>query len=324
MDKLILKYLEKEMSIEDQHKLTKWLNEDKMNRKVLEKIDLYWKKNRDHTQEVSADVWLDLVSKIHQSERKADSSRRKKMVRYFLRVAAMLIIGLVSSILYLHFEERPVEQVRYLEKISLNGQKINIQLADGSRVKLNSGSKLITPERFSSDLREVELEGEAFFDVAEEADRPFIIKSGDIKIRVHGTSFNVRAYPEESDISVAVASGKVSVSDVVNNSPVYILPDELAIYDREDKVTKKGSFDRREYFGWKNKEIVFKNSNIDEIFAKLSRWYGIAFQVDTQLDRKKDFSGFYSNDPSLEEVMKGISYVYEFDFEIKKDMVMIN
>lgn len=313
------------MTIEDQHKLMKWLGEDKVNRVVLEKIDLYWKKNRENTAKADHEVWESLIQRISETEGKAARSSGRQIFRYLSRVAAVLIIGLVTAYVFIEYhEEGATDQVRYLEKVSLNGQKINIQLADGSKVKLNAGSKLITPERFTGDTREVELEGEAFFDVIKDVEHPFIIRSGDLLIRVHGTSFNVRAYPEDNNISVSVESGSVSViSNAERESPVLILPEQMVVYDRLKKVAITREFDPVEYFGWRDKQIVFKNSNIDEIFSRLTRWYGVSFQVNKSVDKKKDFSGFYNDDPSLEEVLKGISFVYEFDFDIKKNVVVI-
>ncbi len=314
------------MSIEEQHKLTKWLDEDEVNRKVLKKIELYWKSHLNDANTASDFVWEGLVKRIMQAEMRELNKQSNRFTQYAFKVAAVLLIGLVVSYLLINYEEAPIkgDQIRYLEKVSLNGQKINVQLADGSKIKLNAGSKLITPEKFNGDTREVELSGEAFFDIARDPEKPFIIKSGDLSIKVLGTSFNVRAYPEDNEISVAVAEGKVSLSNhSISESPTILLQDQIAIYDKDIQVTRTGSFDPREYFGWKDRQIVFKNSNIDEIFSRLTRWYGVSFEVTTDVDKKRDFSGFYSDDPSLEEVLKGISYVYEFEYEIKKNNVII-
>lgn len=325
MDEIILKYLRNEMDIEDQHLLTKWLNEDDLNKRILNKIELFWN-SEPNPENVKEKVWAKLADQIE-----LDHDHRKpkvnQVVLNLMKVAAILVVAFFLSFLVLESRQSggdaDVEQVRYLEKVSLYGQKINIQLPDGSKVKLNAGSKLIVPEKFTNDRREVELVGEAFFDIQRDESRPFIVKSGDVDVEVLGTAFNVRAYPEEEDIKVAVDRGRVAVRGKKNADRLVLLPDEMAIYDIKDNASRKSNFNRKAVFSWKDKILYFDQASFDEILIALKKWYGVEFILKGSYDLKKDFSGEYHN-KSLQSVLDGLSYVYEFEYEIKDDIVTIN
>jgi len=117
----------------------------------------------------------------------------------------------IDNLLYQEKVVTEVPEINWQTKTVPNGQKLSLTLWDGTVVKVNSGSTISFPEEFSDSLREVHLEGEAFFEVNRDILRPFIIKSGNVETVVLGTSFNVNAYPNQEQIKVAVAEGKVKV-----------------------------------------------------------------------------------------------------------------
>ena len=192
---------------------------------------------------------------------------------------------------------------------------------------LNGNSHLsYASEWQQKDAREVWLEGEAFFDVAKDAAHPFVIKTNDLEVRVLGTSFNVRSFTEEENVSVAVLTGKVMVSDH-SDSPAdkeqVLLPNEMLVYSvKERSFSDKKKFDSEVVFGWKDHNLVFKDETIDRILTTLSRWYGVEFNIHTRLDHNKEFTGRFIN-PTLKEVMESISYSYQFEYEINNSNVLI-
>lgn len=248
--------------------------------------------------------------------------------------AAAVVAGLVAAValnsLYPGFlrDEGSLfsDHVVMVEKICPVGQKSTITLTDGTRIKLNSNSKLVFPETFSNSERTVELEGEAFFEVSKDPSRPFVITSGNIKTQVLGTSFNIKAYPNANNISVAVATGKVAVGTTgqkEGKAQLTLLPKEMAIYSNKSESLIKTSFNPLQEMAWKDGILYFNNKDIHEITSELVKWYGVTFVIDKKLNTEKDYTGSFDN-KSLEEVLQGISFVFGFKFEINNKVVTIN
>jgi len=252
---------------------------------------------------------------------------------YKIAVAASIAIILAISVLLNSTQDVSNQKeisekapIKMIEKFCPVGQKSTITLTDGTRIKLNSNSKLLFPETFSANSREVQLEGEAFFEVARDPSRPFTITSGNLKTKVLGTSFNVKAYAASNAIKVAVASGKVAVSAdnfQENGNELILLPNEMAVYSKTSDELTISSFDKLDELAWKDGVLAFKNRDINEITKELARWYGVTFVLDKKLNYDKDYTGVFDN-KSLKEVLEGISFVFNFQFQIDNKVVTIN
>ncbi|MDN5200081.1 FecR domain-containing protein [Fulvivirgaceae bacterium BMA10] len=246
-----------------------------------------------------------------------------------LKIAAVLAIILLSVFGVLRFlpiEQSQVVQLPVITKKSPMGQKTTTWLDDGTKVHLNAGSDISYPERFSDTVRVVYLKGEAYFEVTKDAERPFIVKTGNVQTTVLGTAFNVRAYPDESKINVAVVEGKVRVensSSIAKRFKYTITRNQMTSYDLSSQRLTKEDFDPDEILAWTKGIIHFKGANINEIIRTLERWYGVTFVVNRQLNRDKDFSIIYKN-KSLTEILEGLSFAFEFEFEINDKTVILN
>ncbi|MEQ8416895.1 MAG: DUF4974 domain-containing protein [Imperialibacter sp.] len=263
-------------------------------------------------------------------------SRLKKEPSYWLRVAAVLLpLTVIGALFYL--TNRAPDQVpavsqaessANVEKVNPKGQKSTFILFDGSMVTLNADSKLTYKEGFAEKERRVTLIGEAFFDVAKDSLRPFIIQTEQITTRVLGTSFNVRAYPGAEEVTVSVATGQVSVqkseqsSKTVEEVALLLLPGEMGVYKKQNQSLNKASFDVRDSFGWKHGLLYFKNAPFEQVLHRLEQWYGVTIVVKKKIALENDFSGAYRNKP-LELVLEGLSFVYDFKYEIDGKEVTI-
>src|SRR5690606_5078196 len=164
------------------------------------------------------------------------------------------------------------------------GVKYTTVLPDGTQVKLNSSSSIKYPEQFSEDLREVFLKGEAFFEVKHDQQRPFIVHSGDLKIQVLGTSFNVRDYGDETETRVALVTGKVRIDPQSDTSSSLVLePAQMAVFNRENRSLQKKPFDFKTEIGWKEGVLIFSNTTLAEAFDKIERWYGVEIKCDDDI-----------------------------------------
>ncbi len=260
-----------------------------------------------------------------------DSNSGRSIVPVYLKrmmVAASFLL-IPASLIYVYISQKSFQEtsstehvVTYVEKKTLKGIKTTLKLPDGSIAKLNADSKLTFPESFPSTIREVTLEGEAFFEIKKDSLRPFIVKTGDLSTSVLGTSFNVKAYAGDV-VEVALVTGKVKVfanSSVTED--VHLLPTEMAVYHQNNRSIEKTVFNPIEKLAWRENTLYFNNSSFEDIIKTLERWYGIDFIVKRQHKIEERFTGNYKN-ASLKSVLKGMSFSLDFEFEIQDKTVII-
>jgi len=327
MDQIILKYLNNEMNIDDQHRLSKWLDEDPKNRQILTKIELYWKSSDPSAQSAKNRIWLQLLDEIDLSAGYHGQKESKKFHVTWYHMAAAVALLITSSWLVYNFWSGSnlsnSDIIRVVEKVAPVGKKLELQLADGSTVKLNSGSKISYPEVFEGNSRQVVLTGEAFFDVVRNESTPFIITTDNINIEVLGTSFSIQAYEDESFSEVFVRSGKVRVSDPSGRSFVDILPAERATYNKRKNILSRSSIENSAAaFGWMDGRLVFEDEELAVVFRRLSRWYGVSVSYDKIALKEKKIT-INCKDCSIQELMESLSYNYEFDYRINGDLITI-
>lgn len=159
-------------------------------------------------------------------------------------------------------------------------------LADGTKVFLNAGSRLVYPENFTGKTREVFLAGEAFFDVKHDQNHPFIVQLSDLRIKVLGTRFNISAYPTDNVIETVLAEGKVRMEK--NNAGLFdkvieMVPDQLASFDRITKETNVRKVNTENYTLWTTGILKFESTDLNRITKRLERFYNIRFEYSSSL-----------------------------------------
>jgi len=200
---------------------------------------------------------------------------------------------------------------------SPKGQKSLIALADGSRVFLNSASSISYPETFDPTTREVKLIGEAFFEIARDEKKPFIVRSGDVVTRVLGTSFNIEAFEGEST-RITVATGKVQVEvrpDSASNHPnrVKLIPGEQVVYHNKQVLISR-SVDMEQVLAWKNQTLYFDNTTLEEVAEDLERWYNATIEFDNERIKNCRINGQYK-EMDLRSVLESIRYMYPVTYK---------
>lgn len=181
------------------------------------------------------------------------------------------------------------------------GGQYNIVLADGTKVYLNAVSSIKYPTQFNGDQRIVELDGEAYFEVAKNKNKPFIVKSGDQDIEVLGTHFNVHAYDNESVVKTTLLEGSVAVS--YKNQKAILKPGQQSnVSDKFSKITVK-QVDTEAAIAWKNGRFKFDNADLKTVMRQLERWYGIKVQYRGDVPDVRFNGGTFMN-KNLSEVLK--------------------
>ena len=219
----------------------------------------------------------------------------------------------------------PVEipQAEIIHKENPWGQRSTILLSDGTEVTLNVGSSLAYDKAFAPHERVVHLHGEAFFQVAEDARRPFKVKTGNLITQALGTSFNVRAY-DSNAIEIALVTGKVSVQRQhmqTRTDALLLVPGESATYDEEAGFTKS-HFDAKKVLSWKDGVIYFDYADEKTVFNTLEKWYGVEITVINTTKKEWKYAASFEN-RSLEHVLMSISFAMDFQYTIDGKSVTI-
>lgn len=210
------------------------------------------------------------------------------------------------------------------------GKRSEIVLSDGSKVWINSGSKLVFPATFSEGNREVYLEGEAIFEVAHHKDQPFIVKSKHQDIEVLGTVFNVSNYEDDDAVFTVLKSGNINLhyknSNLLSSkSELKITPNTLATYYKIAKDIKTEIVEVESYFSWRDGVFIFKNDALKTIMKKLSRYYNVEITINDKNLANQSFSGYLDVNQDLEYVMQIIkdAEVSQFDYELTTNKKLI-
>jgi transmembrane sensor len=264
-----------------------------------------------------------LLSKIHlqilenDSKKNIRHSGRFLDINYYSKLAASIIIIISVSGFFIYdflknfSQPVPPKPIALISKIASYGQKLTFNLPDGSLVKLNSGSELTYPEEFSDSLRNVWLEGEAYFVVRADEKRPFEVHAGDTKTIVLGTIFNI--FSRKGITKVALEEGKVQVED--KNQSVILEPGQMTVYEGDFKMKH---FNPASELAWKEGRITLKRENFPAFAKKLEEWYGVSIVFQDKIAANRTLSGSFNNE-SLENIIYGICYSLDCNFKINKD-----
>ncbi|MCG8308502.1 MAG: FecR domain-containing protein [Cytophagales bacterium] len=291
-------------------------------------IDLGYKYDPEFTEDDYVEIFEGVLQKSRQEPLKGRLDTSTFLSRA-LKVAAVIAVVVISVFTVRQFRLPGGGEVSgpvFVAKKNPVGQKIITWLEDGTKVHLNAGSSIHYPEKFRDSSRRVYLEGEAYFEVTKDPGRPFIVETGKVKTTVLGTAFNVRAYPDESKIEVAVVEGKVRVEGENGLSTRFehtLRHNQMTSYDASGQRSVVRNFDPEEVLAWTRGIIHFKGANINEIIRTLERWYGVRFVVNRALDPDKDFSISYKN-KSLEEILEGLSFAFDFEYKMDDKIVTLN
>jgi len=255
---------------------------------------------------------------------------RFNYVRKIWYAAAMIAVLVVASFTYFN---QPVQQPQasvapqLMTKSTQAGQKLTVYLPDGSQVKMNANSTITYPGIFAGNVRQVSLEGEAYFDVVENKKKPFIVKSGELSTQVYGTTFNVRNYDNDKETSVILETGRVQVAESSNKSKnnsqtIMLEPGTEVRYTRVSGRMQKSKANL-DHLKWKDGVILFDKASRAEVFKKLEDWYGLKFDFTNFNDNNVwNYSARFDN-KSLENVLKSIAYVKKFSYMIEDEKVII-
>ncbi len=196
-------------------------------------------------------------------------------------------------------------------------------LQDGTEVNLNSGSTLEFPSRFAGDSREVRLRGEAFFHVAEQEGKPFVVTAGEIRVRVLGTLFNLKSYEEEMEVKATLLKGSVAFE--AGEHSVVIQPGEQAIFDKVEKQTNLHQVNTEPFVAWTQHLFYFDQTSLADIMHTLNRWYDldIIYEAISQEDMNTLYTGKVKMYDHPQDILRKLEKAGELKFELTKSSICV-
>lgn len=208
------------------------------------------------------------------------------------------------------------------------GKRAQIVLSDGTKIWINSGSKLVYPASFTENKREIYLEGEAIFDVVHMDNKPFTVKTKDFDIKDLGTIFNVSAYTDDSFSSTMLEQGKIQLifngKSFFSQETLDITPGTLAVFDQSQRTFKQTIVNPNKYMSWREGYLIFESEKLENILTKLGRYYNMEMVItDNQLKNEK-FSGLLDLKNSPEEVLAIINETTSLSYTLNQNKLFIN
>lgn len=197
--------------------------------------------------------------------------------------------------------------------------RASFSLPDGTTGWLNSNSSIEYNVNFIKE-RHVKLNGEAFFDVAHDKNKMFIVDAGEITIKVHGTKFNVSSYEEENNVEIVLEEGRIELVGKSSESSLILAPDELAVFDKSSHKFSTGMVETRKYISWTEGKLVFRNDPMEIVARRLERWYNVDVELDGFFDDNLRLRATFV-DENLTEVLDILKRSLEIDYKIE-DPVM--
>lgn len=327
IDKILTNWLTDTASLEELQILKDWASQDEANLELMETLRKVW------TEKNAEPILVNAEDKINEIWQKG---KQEKQQRVFGRIPlikyAAVIILLVSSSFGIFYWAQiaeapqvdiPASVPSYVLRENKAGQKTKISLPDGSIAYLNSSSSIKFLNGFAGNERRVTLEGEAFFEVAKDKSKPFIVESRTVETVALGTAFNVNAFGDSKVVRVSLVEGEVKIHQIGNNGETVILnPGWELVVVPGTRSFMEMPFNLEEVTGWKDGNMVFKNASLEEVTQRLERWYGVQIQVRGNVPENWKVTTVYKGQ-SLKNVLTDLQYSKKFAYEIDGSKVTI-
>ncbi|WP_161973495.1 FecR family protein [Arcticibacter tournemirensis] len=335
---LLERFLKNQCTRQELELVLNWLEKPGADEVLHEIMTETWKEDIESaTEESGSDLqmlqWKQRIRKLTKNDagkrRHLHTKTTKKSKSFLLRYAAVwvaVMIG-IGAFWVFNSKKRGPLLVSMVEKHNPYGQRSQFMLPDSSVVYLGAGSSLRFPEKFQGSTREISLQGEAFFEIAHNPVKPFVVRSADIVTRVLGTSFKIEAH-EGGPVNVSVATGKVSVGHIDNTtSPIRTLAvlttGQSISWDKSSQKAIAGSFPVDDLEQWRQGKLVFSHSSLANMARDLERWYKVEIRIKDPGKAKEKVSGVIPSTISVKDAMNVLSITGHFKYTIQDSIINI-
>ncbi|WP_163712761.1 FecR family protein [Mangrovibacterium lignilyticum] len=297
----IIKYIAGEASEEEVRAIFQWIESSSDNKEEFVKLKKAYaltSKSADNAQHVWNDV---MIRRIH---RKENLRRLYTYTRYAAIIVLFFALGMVFQN-QLRFG-KSAETV-YASNMSIDvplGQMSDLTLPDGTTVQLNSGSHFAYTGNFAAGDRTVELQGEAFFEVAKDANHPFTVKTKSLDFKVYGTSFNIQAYEDEKEVNTTLVEGSLGVLSKTGKEFTRLVPGENVKYNDDSKELVVKNVNTDLYTSWQKGLITFRNEKLQDIAKKMERWYNVEIKIEDQELADELYFGTIMKNKPIDQILE--------------------
>lgn len=318
---IIIKSYQNKATPDENDELNTWLQKDCENQKLFDEAFHVFAISGTAPTPLNPDLkkaWEIVDKKTHS---KASSP---KITNFWFRVAiaALVILSvMIWKVADMYLSNSNLSQ-QYAEVITLPGQKTSLILPDGTKIWLNSGSKLKYPSNYNKKERNVLLEGEAFFEVHKDITKRFRVTSGKLNVDVYGTSFNIKNYRNEETQVVTVAEGIVGITKDAREIRKLVVGEQVILDKKSNKV--EFTNDNAEIVSaWKKNELTFRNTPVTEVMKSLESWYGVNITLLNHSAVSSNYT-FKIKSESFKEVLDMMRIMSPFEYTINGENVEIN
>ncbi|MEQ6119360.1 FecR domain-containing protein [Reichenbachiella sp. MALMAid0571] len=344
---LIERFFKGDYTEEDQKQVYNWLLSRNMEHEANALLKKHWEsvnKSETLTDTDLEAIYRRIMNEVAEAQvirlldtdvKKLGSAHKTKTTwTSFLKYAAIVVCAFGLGY-YAYYQNQNAgsssslgKEATYIEKVTARGQKSHIILKDGSKIVLNSDSKITYDKNFGISNRDIELSGEAFFEVAKNETIPFNVTAKNTITSAIGTSFNISAFIDDSSTAISLATGKVKVvskgNGNVSDSEVFLDPGKQYLVDGDNRGAIIRDFNKEMVLSWKENVLHFNNTEMTDLISKLERWYNVEFVVlNPQRMTNVRGTGNFKNE-SLDNVLRVLSYSLQFDYQLKEDKVTIS
>ncbi|MEM9820415.1 MAG: FecR domain-containing protein [Bacteroidota bacterium] len=314
--KQIARFLAGEMMPKERESFKDWLGEDPLNQKLFEESQQIWTLTQTPPEE---DLPLDLDQswqriETNLPEKEAESIQQISVkspwnIRRLSQIAAVFLIGIAALLWW----QQPLVIEETLSIHTQAGEKKEWQLPDGSKVWLNENTRIEYAASFQP--RTLKLEGEAFFEVVRKETLDFVIESGNTQTSVLGTSFNLRAYPEEERVELLVNSGKVAFGNIEKTGEALVLEKgSVGVFDRPSQTLQRLATKDANAMAWKTEILEFENTPLTTVVPILERYFGTEIQASNPNIMNCHLTGKYTQ-PNMEQMLMVLSFNLNLEVE---------
>ncbi|MGE5436553.1 MAG: FecR family protein [Syntrophothermus sp.] len=292
--------------------------------KQWEKISLFIKENSEKQKS------FPILSEQKTSSYLEDEAAIVKAGRYgWIRYAAAIVIIALSISIYFninHPTSKPFltennKQSNLLSLVTRNGEQLSINLSDGSIIELNSDSKLIYPENFNDDKREVELIGEGYFKIKHDPSKPFMVKCGDAITRVTGTEFNIKY--RKNDIKVVVSEGKVETFKKNEQNKVKISKGDMAFFTEDGIFRVEKNISLKHHLAWRENILSFQHLKLVDAMEEIRRAFNVEVIFKSEESKNKIITGEFSTQ-SISQILNVLKLALDINIKKEKNTIIIN
>lgn len=326
---LIISKLKGELAAGDEQLFEKWLSVAE-NKGLFEELQEVWKQVRAKAVEYTVNTdscWNELIRRMNEKEltekeeKKVVGDKQSNKAMVFIRkyVAAACILATLFASASFYFGMK-IGRPELAQQTYTNwGGKSKIVLPDGTSVWVHSKTTVGYNTNFQVKERVVNLTGEAYFDVTHDKNNPFVVQIDGVKVVVHGTKFNVEAFPESDNIYVSLQKGSVSLETA--NEHHMLRPGEVATYNKRNHDIKVEKGDVNLAVSWANDQMLFRNKNLGEICRFLSKWYNVKINLSPELKDQFRYTFTLRHEP-LEEILRIMSRIHPIEYSFDEENVV--